>query len=177
VLSRRPLIVSAAAAVVAVSAVAQAEAAKPKTYAAPPIKVGTYSPTEKSVTANTSAEVNVVVTNAGKKLDFVGLSCNSGPDPGQGVMADTTQTILLPGPLAISAGGTFAWSGKVTLTPEDTQSGVSATSRLSIKGKFTSGKITWEKTVAVRGTVSASICAAAPSPTFSLVFDTPSTAR
>jgi hypothetical protein len=91
-------------------------------------------------------------------------------------MSDTTLTVHIPGSLTITHSGSFSYSGTVTLTSEDTQSGVSATSAVSIKGQFARGKVVKERTVALKGTISASVCAATTPPTFSLVWDTSSTA-
>jgi hypothetical protein len=136
---------------------------------------GLYGPKEALVEAHKTAAVNVIVIDHGKKLKDVGVSCSSGPEPAQGLRREVGLTVRAPGTVAITRSGTFSYSGQVTLIPEDTQSEVGATSSFSIKGKFTRGKIKMGKTIALTGTVSASICAPTSIPQFSLVWDTAST--
>jgi hypothetical protein len=136
---------------------------------------GFYGPKEALVEAHKSAAVNVIVIDHGKKLKDVGVSCSSGPEPGQGLRPEVGLTVRVPGTVAITRSGTFSYSGQVTLIPEETQSEVGATTSLSIKGKFARGKIKLDKTIALTGTVSASICASTTTPQFSLVWDSAST--
>jgi hypothetical protein len=159
---------------VALMTLVSAAAAK----AAPTLQIhgGVYAAKETLVEQNKSAAVNAIVVDHGRRVRNVGVACNSGPAPGQGVMSDTTLTVHIPGSLTITHSGSFSYSGTVTLTSEDTQSGVSATSAVSIKGQFARGKVDKERTVALKGTISASVCAATTPPTFSLVWDTSSTA-
>jgi len=146
--------------------------------AAAPLTVhgGLYAAKETLVEAHASAAVNVIVIDHGKKLKDVGVACSSGPEPGQGISRETTLTVHVPGTVAVTRSGTFAYSGQLTLTPEDTQSGVSATTSFAIKGKFARGTIKLDKTTALTGTVSASVCAPTTPSRFSLVWDSASTA-
>jgi hypothetical protein len=137
---------------------------------------GLYGAKETLVEAHKSAAVNVIVIDHGKKMKDVGLACSSGPTPSQGIMGETTLTMHVPGTVAITHAGTFSYSGTLTLTPEDTQSGASATTSFSIKGKFARGKIKLDKTTALTGTVTASVCGTATAQPFSLIWSTASTA-
>src|ERR1039458_1406312 len=114
---------------VALMTLVSAAAAK----AAPTLQIhgGVYAAKETLVEQNKSAAVNAIVVDHGRRVRNVGVACNSGPAPGQGIMSDTTLTVHIPGSLTITHSGSFSYSGTVTLTSEDTQSGVSATSAVS----------------------------------------------
>jgi len=135
---------------------------------------GLYGANETLVTAHKSAAVNVIAFDHGRKLKNVGLACSSGPEPGQGIRRETTLTLHVPGTLNITRNGTFSYSGELTLTAEDTQSEVSAKTSFTIKGTFARGTVKLDKTTALTGTVSASVCASTTSPRFSLVWASPS---
>jgi hypothetical protein len=162
---------AAASGATALLASASAQAAS-----APTVHGGLYGAKETLVEAGKSAAVDAIVIDRGKRAEEVGVACSSGPSPAQGLERETTLTVHVPGTLAISRSGTFSYSGTVTLTPEDTQSGVSATSSVVIKGRFTAGKIVKEKTIALKGTISASVCGAATPSSFSLIWASSSTA-
>jgi hypothetical protein len=150
---------------------ATAQAASP-----PSVHVGVYAAKETTVEAHTSSAVDVIVVDRGKRAKDVGVACSSGPSPAQGIRPETTLTVHVPGTLAISRSGSLSYSGVVTLDPEDTQSEVSATSSVSLKAHFTPGKIVKDKTIALKGTFAASVCAASTPASFSLIWDTASTA-
>ena len=135
---------------------------------------GLYGAKETLVNAHKSAAVNVIAFDHGKKVKAVGIACSSGPEPGQGIRRETTLTPHVPGTLAIKPNGTFSYSGEITLPPEDTQSEVSAKSTFTIKGTFVRGTVKLDKTTALTGTVSASICASTTPARFSLVWASPS---
>jgi hypothetical protein len=165
----RRLLAATGAAVLLAAASAQAASA-------PTVHGGFYGAKEALVEQRGTAAVNVIVIDRGKRVEDVGVSCSSGPSPTQGIMRETSLTVRVPGTLPISRSGTFSYSGSVTLTPEDTQSEVAATSDVSIKGRFTPGKIVKDKTIALKGTISASLCATTTPTSFSLIWDTSSTA-
>lgn len=159
------------AALTALIVAASAQATTPLT-----IHGGLYGAKETLVEQKKSAAVDAIVIDRGKRAELVGIACSSGPAPVQGIMRETTLTVHIPGTLAISHGGSFSYSGVVTLTAEDTQSGVTATSDVTIKGQFSRGRIVKDKTIALKGTISASVCDPATPTTFSLVWATSSTA-
>jgi len=134
------------------------------------IHAGLYGARATLVDQHKSAAVNVAVTGHGKKLTNLGLACSSGPEPGQGIRRETTLTMHVPGTLNITRTGTFSFSGELTLTPEDTQSEVSAKTSFTIKGTFARGTIKLHKTTALTGTVSASVCGSATPKRFSLIW-------
>src|ERR1700722_1178870 len=139
----RALILAAAAAAMTLAASAQATTSLT-------IHGGVYAAKETLVEQKKSAAVNAIVIDRGKRAELVGVACSSGPAPVQGIMRETTLTVHIPGTLAISRGGSFSYSGVVTLTAEDTQSGVTATSNVTIKGQFSKGKIVKNKTIALK---------------------------
>ena len=133
-----------------------------------PIPVGFYGAPEPLVLASRSAAVNVTVVGGGGRAKDIGLSCTSATAPGASIV------VTVPGVLKITA-RSFAYAGTVTLTPAQTQSGVGATSTVSIRGRFAAGKIRLGTGIALSGTVSASACAATTPATFALVWNTKST--
>jgi hypothetical protein len=157
----RPAACAAALAVLCVAVAAHASSSAP-------IPVGFYGAPETLVLAGRSAAVNVTVVNGGSRAKDVGLSCTSG------IVPEATIVVMVPGGLKVT-GRSFSFSGTVTLTPADTLSGVSATSTVSIKGRFAAGKVKLGTGIALSGTVSASACALTTPTTFALVWNTKST--
>jgi hypothetical protein len=159
--SIRPAACAAALALLCLTVTAHASSSAP-------IPVGFYGAPETLVLAGRSAAVNVTVVGGGSRAKYVGLSCTSGLVP------DATIVVMVPGGLKIT-GRSFSYSGTVTLTPAETLSGVSATSTVSIKGRFAVGKIKLSSGIALSGTVSVSACASTTPTTFALVWNTKST--
>ncbi len=160
--SIRPAACAAALAVLSLTVTAHAGSSAP-------IPLGFYGASETLVLAGRSAAVNVTVVGGGSRAKDVGLFCASATVP------DATIVVMVPGGLRIT-GRAFSYSGTVAPTPAQTRSGVSATSTVSIRGRFAAGKIKLGTGIAVSGTVSASACAASTPTTFSLVWSTKSTA-
>jgi hypothetical protein len=160
--SIRPAACAAALAVLCLAVAAHARSSAP-------IPVGFYGAPEPLVLASRSAAVNVTVVSGGARAKDVGLSCTSATVPGAAIV------VMVPGGLKIT-GRSFSYSGTVTLTPAQTRSGVSASSTVSIKGRFAAGKIKLGTGIALSGTVSASACASTTPATFALVWNTKSTA-
>jgi hypothetical protein len=118
------------------------------------IRRGLYAPSASETTREdySNGGVNLIVANGGRKITEAGVSCYTGSAPTDGLPADDEVTIRVPHPIAITATGTFSFSGPVTLTPEETQSESTVTTTFTIKGRFQTGKI------AVVGSDSSPIC-------------------
>jgi hypothetical protein len=141
------------------------------------VAVGTYAPkSQAAVDGRKTAYVDVIVIDHGKKTKQVSVGCqSSAADQAEGVSAGLI-FVVVPGHLPIK-NRAFSYSGVVKLESDWVQPGDTVRSHVSIKGKFSAGKIKLDKTIALKGTVSASVCSSYTSPTsFSLVWGGPSTA-
>jgi hypothetical protein len=118
------------------------------------IRPGLYAPNASETTREdySNGGVNLVVAKGGRKITEAGISCYTGSAPTDGLPANDEVTIRVPHLIAITATGTFSFSGPVTLTPEETQSEITVTTTFTIKGRFQKGKI------AVVGSDSSPIC-------------------
>jgi hypothetical protein len=165
--SRRTLILIAGLMALVAAGVARASTA-------PKIHGGLYGAHESLVLRHKSAAVNVIVVDHSQRIIDAGVACNSPKNPIEGLDPDTTLVVRLPHALTITRGGSFSFSGQVTLTPEETQSGISAKSQVSMRGKFVLNKtIVRNKTIALTGTISASVCSPSTPKTYSLIWIRP----
>jgi hypothetical protein len=172
---RRASLCLAALIAAAVAGVAQASP-----HGRPKIPNGLYGALGSATGAGTSASVDLTVEGRGTRIrggrlmnggGYSGLSCQTGPSSVQGLAPGTPVSIHLLRPVAIKATGSFSFTGTITLTTEETQSTVGATTQFSLSGRFTRSKITRGHKVVVTGTVSASICGPATPTKFALVYD------
>jgi hypothetical protein len=101
--------------------------------------------------------VEFVVGGHGTRVAEDGITCDPNASLiAQGVTQGAQQVVPIPNPLPgrISAGGNIAYSASLTLTPDDTQSSVSVTSRVVLNIHFLRlSKIVVRKTLAATGTV------------------------
>ncbi len=122
------------------------------------IRAGGYAPSASETVAKegeneyTNGAVDLTVAKGGTAITYAGLACYTGKEPTGGLPADDEVTIKAPHRLTINASGSFAFSGPVTLTPEESQTEQSFTSTLTLKGHFQNGRI------AVVGTASSPLC-------------------
>jgi hypothetical protein len=140
-------------------AAAQARLAPPSASAARlHIRAGGYAQKASEVDKKegqfeySNGAVDLEVGRGGRTITRVGVACNIGPEPKEGLEGYDEVTILVPKHIPISASGAFSFSGPITLTPEDTQSEESLTTTYTIKGRFQNGRI------AVTGTDSSPLC-------------------
>jgi hypothetical protein len=97
----------------------------------------------------------IVAANGTKVLggqSGTGVACTASPsfialDPNE-LNGDSVISVRVPHALTISAAGTFSYSGNVTLSAEDTQSTMSFTEPITIKGHFLKVHVIAHKTVA-----------------------------
>ncbi len=135
------------------------------------IRPGGYAQTASEVDVKNGTEeysngaVNIEVAKSGRTIKRIGVACNTGVAPMDGLPAHDEVTILVTHPLAIGSTGAFSFSGPVTLTPEDTQSELTITTTYTVKGRFQNGRI------AVTGTDSSPICEPTTVTRFRLRFD------
>lgn len=118
------------------------------------IRPGLYAPSASETMREhySNGAVNLVVAKGGKKITRAGVACYTGGAPAAGLRPYFEVSITAPHAIAISAAGTFSFSGPVTLTPEEAGSESPITTTFRIKGRFQSGKI------AVLGSDSSPIC-------------------
>jgi hypothetical protein len=131
------------------------------------IRAGLYAPSASETTLDnySNGGVDLEVAKGGKKITEAGVSCYTGSAPTGGLPANDEVTIRVPHPLTISPAGSFAFSGPVTLTPEESQTESTFTTTFTIKGHFQNGKI------AVVGSDSSPICQPATLTRMRLHFD------
>jgi hypothetical protein len=125
---------------------------------APAIAAGFYGPSPKAVSAGTSATVNLNVIAHGKKVDDIGLQCETPSTTSVQGLAPASQIVVEEtAPLPIKA-HKFSFSGTVTLGPNETGDGSTVSGSLTIKGKFKGGRYVLGKTAALSGTVTSPLC-------------------
>jgi hypothetical protein len=103
-----------------------------------------------------SADVELTVKKKGRRVGFPGgATCMPNPTAvSKGILSYAPQDIRFPpgDTVAIAKNGHFSFSKTITLTPEDTQSGISYPVHVTINGRFVlHRKLVITKTTAVRG--------------------------
>lgn len=147
------LLVRAAAAPVAVALVV---VLAPAGLAAVHVTDGLYAPKASTATPYSNGAVDLVVTGSGRTVAArSGVACYTGATPPAGVPSNDEVTIHVPRALTISARGAFAFSGPVTLTPQDAQSAQAIKTTFTLRGSFVAGK---NGKPLASGTVSSPIC-------------------
>jgi hypothetical protein len=160
---RRLTAVLAAAMLVAISTVSVAFAAG---------TVGAKHPHPKDLKKYHSADVELTVKKHGKRVGWPGgATCLPNPTAvSKGILSYAVQLIDIPrgASVAIAKNGHFSYSKTLTLTPDETQSGISYRVHVKITGRFVlHTKLVKDKTTAVRGRFSApGLCAASTPGTF-----------
>jgi hypothetical protein len=119
---------------------------------------GLYAPKANSSLPYSNGAVDLTVASAGRKVVFPsGVACYTGATPPAGVPAYDEVSIHIPRSLTIGGGGSFSFSGPVTLTPEEAQAESSIQTTYTIRGRFLKGRHGAYEAV---GTDSSPICQA-----------------
>jgi hypothetical protein len=133
---------------------------------------GFFSSSSKDLKKYHSADVELTVKKHGKRVGWPGgATCLPNPTAvGKGILSYAVQLIDIPrgASVAIAKNGHFSYSKTLTLTPDETQSGISYRVHVKITGRFVlHTKLVKDKTTAVRGRFSApGLCAASTPGTF-----------
>jgi hypothetical protein len=124
-------------------AIALGQAAVSAQGAALHVRSGLYGQNASETTRDgySNGGVNIVVAKNGKTITLAGVACYTGTTPSGGLPANDELTIRVPHHLTISRSGSFAFSGAVTLSPEESQTEESFQTTFTIKGHFQSGRI------------------------------------
>jgi hypothetical protein len=155
----------------AVAASAGATKTHPVTVKGRPLD-GFFSSSSKDLKKYHSADVELTVKKHGKRVGWPGgATCKpNAAAVSKGILSYAVQLIDFPqgDSVAIAKNGHFKYSKTITLTPEETQSGVSFRVHVTITGKFVlHTKLVKRKTTAVKGHFSApALCAASTPSTF-----------
>jgi hypothetical protein len=117
-----------------------------------------------------SADVELTVKKHGTRVGWPGgATCMPNPTAvSKGILSYAPQLIDFPqgDSVAIAKNGSFRYSKTITLTPEETQSGISYPVHVTITGRFAlHTKLVPRKTTAVRGHFAAPALCAASTPT------------
>jgi hypothetical protein len=133
---------------------------------------GFFSSSPRDLKKYHSADVELTVKKKGKRVGFPGgATCMPNATAvSKGILSYVVQDIDFPpgDSVAIAKNGHFSYSKTITLTPEDTQSGISYPVHVTINGRFVlHRKLVKRKTTAVRGHFSApGLCVASTPTTF-----------
>ncbi|MBS1861387.1 MAG: hypothetical protein JSS68_06700 [Actinobacteria bacterium] len=129
---------------------------------------GLYAPKASGNLPYSNGAVNLEVASGGGKIVFPsGVACYTGSTPPVGVPSYDEVSIHIPRTLTIAVGGSFSFSGPVTLSAEEARSEAPIQTTYTIKGRFRKGR---DGAYEAIGTDSSPICQPSTQKSFTLPF-------